>query len=249
MFGLYLVNNVNLIKDNTFVNDGITFTKLNLDQLLEPEIINNTVNGRPLLCYKNSKNFKISDASQIILSNCINGEISNVKLNNTDTGIYVLSSSKISVTNCNISNNLVGISEKYSNDVAISRNDIFNNSWSGIWFYKSDENLIKENIFVDNNYGLFFYSSGRSNIKNNSINKNLIGISFWESSITNKIKENNLINNSQNAFDECKNHWNKNYWSDWVGLNQSFLKWKPYKIPGRLFLNLDWNPAHEPYYN
>jgi len=245
MFGLYTVNNYNIIENNNFVNDGI-FISIS-DKQLVPEINNNIVNGKPLVCYKNLSNFKISNAGQIILSKCNNGIINSVNLSNTDTSIYVLSSSEINITNCNISNNLVGICLQSSNDIIILNNNISNNSWSGIWLYESDKNLISNNFLDRNNYGMFFFSSSRSYIQNNGFNNNSVGVSCLSSSRNNKILENNLINNNENAFDKCKNHWKKNYWDDWIGLKRSFIKWWPYNVPGRLFLNFDWHPANEPY--
>jgi parallel beta-helix repeat protein len=243
--GLYVVNTYNTIRNNRFFNDGI-FLTVSSDPLVV-EISNNTVNGKPLVCYKNLIDFNITDAGEIILSNCSNGVVDHVSLLNTKTGIDVRSSSNINITNCDIMSGIVGISIQSSNDILILHNQIWNNSWAGLWMYESDRNQLLNNFLTNNNGGMFLLSSTSNTIKNNNITNNVIGISSWSSSKANSIVQNNFINNHENAFDKCRNQWDNNYWNDWIGLKNNVLKFLPYHIDGRILLNFDRNPSKSPY--
>jgi parallel beta-helix repeat protein len=242
--GLFVVDAYNTIRNNRFFNDGIFFS-VSSDPLVV-EIRNNTVNGKPLVCYKNLNDFTITDAGEIILSNCSNGIIENIHLNNTNTGIYVLNSSGIHILNCTISHNLVGITLESSTDIDVLHNIICNNSWSGVWLYESDHNQISNNFLSKNYDSIYLFSSKSNNIKNNNFTHNIVGLSCWSSSKNNTIIENNFINNHENAFDKCRNQWDNSYWDDWIGLNSNVLKFLPYHIKGRI-LNFDRHPAVKPY--
>jgi len=243
--GLYVVNTYNSIRDNRFFNDGI-FLSVSSDPLVV-EISNNTVNGKPLVCYKNLIEFNIIDAGEIILSNCSNGIIEEINLNNTNIGIYVLNSSGIHIINCTISHNLVGIALISSTDIDILHNIICNNRWSGVWLYESDHNQISNNFLSENNDSIYLFSSKSNNIKNNTFTHDIVGLSCWSSSKNNTILENNFINNHENAFDKCRNQWDNNYWDDWIGLNSNVLKFLPYHVDGRILLNFDRHPSKSLY--
>ena len=93
--------------------------------------------------------------------------------------------------------------------------------------------------FVNSSYNIFCF--------NNVYNNQHFGIFFgWRSKINN-IFSNNFINNYDNVRDDGYNNWDKNYWSDYVGLKIKFLFLLgfPYKINKSLF---DLHPAKEPYY-
>jgi parallel beta-helix repeat protein len=243
--GLFVVDAYNTIRNNRFFNDGIFFS-VSSDPLVV-EIRNNTVNGKPLVCYKNLNDFTITDAGEIILSNCSNGIIENIHLNNTNTGIYVLNSSGIHILNCTISHNLVGITLESSTDIDVLHNIICNNSWSGVWLYESDHNQISNNFLSENNDSIYLFSSKSNNIKNNTFTHDIVGLSCWSSSKNNTILENNFINNHENAFDKCRNQWDNNYWDDWIGLNSNVLKFLPYHVDGRISLNFDRHPSKSLY--
>ena len=243
--GLYVVNTYNTIRNNRFFNDGI-FLSVSSDPLVV-EINNNTVNGKPLVCYKNLNDFNITDAGEIILSNCSNGVVDHVSLSNTKTGIDIRSSSHINITNCDITSGIVGISLQSSDDILILHNHIWNNSWLGIWLYGSDRNQLLNNFLTHNNGGMFLSASSSNTIKNNNVTDNVVGISCWSSSRVNSIVQNNFIDNHENAFDKCRNQWNKNYWDDWIGLNSNVLKFLPYHVLGRVLLNFDRHATVKPY--
>ena len=116
----------------------------------------------------------------------------------------------------------------------------------------------------------------KNTIKNNIVIDNLwVGILLTRMSNRNKILYNNFLSSMPifyiNAFfrNSYLNRWRGNYWDDWIGLKIKLLKWKPKRIPGRMFdffpnlapsifediyhskltirANFDLFPANEPY--
>jgi len=118
-------------------------------------------------------------------------------------------------------------------------------------------NLIFNNNLTKNKYGIF--NTGFFNkIFGNNIENNKIGIEL-SGSVSNRIYENNLINNNKNAFfrESFLNKWGKNYWNESRNLPiciKGGVHW--YKPDGygsneeviicNLY-NFDWHPAKEPY--
>lgn len=243
--GFYTVNVKNTLKDNVFINNGVVLASST--EPLNFQLINNTVNDKPLVCYKNKDDFKITNAGEIILSNCKNGVIDNVTINKTDGAIYVLSSSNIEILNSKISDNLIGVFLQNSDNVVISSNFIINNNWTGLWLYESDESSILNNFIDGNIDGLMSFSSSKNNIKSNNFTNNVLGTTFLSSSKNNKIRKNNFIENNANAFDKCRNQYLNIYWDDLKGHNRLFGRLRLYNVPGRLFMNIDWFPAKEAY--
>jgi hypothetical protein len=86
-------------------------------------------------------------------------------------------------------------------------------------------------------------------IEQNNISKNNIGCFSDSQSKKNKIYKNDFRENNKNAYDLGFNKWKQNYWDDWKGLKNDILKLIPYKVPGRLIFNFDWQPAKQPYDN
>ncbi|MBA2850789.1 hypothetical protein HNP86_000920 [Methanococcus maripaludis] len=160
-----------------------------LEQLTTYKVVGNTINGKPIYFYKNEENIGEipSDASQIIISNCTNGQIKNLTLDENAVVIYIGDSSEITVENCtikpniyhdydiyiinsencNVTNNTFGISENtnfgviksyYSNNITISENTL-NGMAMGFVFYKVTNSKIFENTF-ENVYGVSIGEQG-----------------------------------------------------------------------------------------
>ncbi|MBA2846696.1 hypothetical protein HNP88_000880 [Methanococcus maripaludis] len=160
-----------------------------LEQLTTYKVVGNTINGKPIYFYKNEENIGEipSDASQIIISNCTNGQIKNLTLDENAVVIYIGDSSEITVENCtikpniyrdydiyiinsencNVTNNTFGISENtnfgviksyYSNNIKISENTL-NGMAMGFVFYKVTNSNIFENTF-ENVYGVSIGEQG-----------------------------------------------------------------------------------------
>jgi len=241
--GLYTVNVPNLISYNSFINNGISIYSVNDE--LKITIDNNTINGKPLLCLFNQKNFDINEEyGQIILSKCENITLDTLKIDSVETGVYVIDSKYIKIKDCEINCKSTGISIQYSSNTLIELNTIKNSMCCGIYMYHSEKNEIKNNEMISNDEGILLISSDNNHIEDNLLSCNIVGLSIWLNSNNNKILKNCFIENKENTIDNCKNRYENNYWDDWVGLNKVLLKYLPYNIPLKKFSNFDWNPAN-----
>lgn len=147
--------------------------------------------------------------------------------NNSETGVYLESSPNSSISNCNIYNSLYyGI--------------YISGGWDGP---ANDNRIIKCNIYNINNNGIYITGGWESSANNNSIisctsYNNSYGIYIDYGSNNNTIHHNNLINNTQNAYDVNINQWDSgtigNYWSDYTGVDNdgNGIGDTPYNISG-----------------
>jgi parallel beta-helix repeat protein len=250
--GIYLENVSNILIENCYCynSDGTFITTY------EPSyniIINNC-------------EFDSCNNSAIIIQGS-NFSIGNCKIsNNTYYGVDIDSQCKnIRIFNNTIKNNNdAGITVREygtsgeSSNITIENNLIKNNG-QGTWFntgiFLSDclqSVTIKNNQILQNNPdGIYLLRSNKITIFENNISYNIgFGINLRFSSSHNKIFQNNLLENSVNAYDEGENTWNDyqygNYWSDYeesypFAKPKLFKPWMwntPYRIPGG-FKNYD----------
>lgn len=162
------------------------------------------------------------------------------------------------VSNNTITDNNYGGIHVVSDNNLIFENAITNNKWDGIFLYGKN-NLVYENKLENNGLnGISLFASESNTInKNNIKSNNQYGIEL-KYSPNNKFIENNIIDNKMTdayfqaaGFSECRNKWRNNYWNE----PRTF----PKVIRGELFIdllvitirlpgiNIDWNPAKEPY--
>jgi nitrous oxidase accessory protein NosD len=234
------------IKNNSFFEDGITFTcyendgrpKIKIKYYLH-NIENNTVNGKPLYYLLNEKNKTIEnrEIGQLIIVKCTNFRINNVSISNTDWGPIFAFCNKCSVENCSIFNNSIAL-----------------------WSLKSNNNLYQFNNVSNNHYrGLILdYDSNNNKIKYNTIFNNLCGVEIEWYSNNNLVTKNNFLNQQVHGFEHQSffSKWNKNYYDDWIGLRNPILGFLPkliYGMPIERFpkivmpVSIDFCPAKEPY--
>jgi len=239
----------NQITNNTFIKDGIS-----VSYSYQNTIEGNTVNGKPLVYLEGETNVEIEDAGQVILVNCSNIEVKNLKLSNTDVGIELWNSKNCRIESNVISKNDDGIELWYSSNNIITNNTISNNEWNGIELDDSSNNIIANNSISNNKwYGIELWDSSRNTITNNIISNNgwigMIGIRLDDSSNGNIIFLNSFVNNRMcNAWDEGKNYWDNgtigNYWDDYFGRDTDGdgIGDTPYPIPPYYTLNFDYYP-------
>jgi len=134
----------------------------------------------------------------------------------------------------------------------ISGNNISDIGTFGIDLWGSHHNTVSYNrISRCNNNGIDIVGDFNT-IYRNHIEDNDKGVYIGDSIFT-IVKQNNFINNVDNAYCSLKlgffpaflNRWINNYWDDWIGIG-------PKVIPGTILLfiprpNFDWCPAREPY--
>jgi len=110
-------------------------------------------------------------------------------------------------------------------------------SYDGITIVSSN-NVIRNNNASNNSCGIVLSSSGNNTVSGNNVSNNKFGIRLMYSSNNNTIYHNNLIDNTQNAYDSCTNQWDSgsegNYYSDYTGTdsNGDGIGDTPYNISG-----------------
>ena len=99
------------ISNNEFIKNGIGFSGYVFTNVPEVRfnpfnhtIENNTVNGKPMLHFKNQNNIYLegTTAGQIIIVNCSNVEIKNLTISDTNTPIINAFGEDIQITNCTL---------------------------------------------------------------------------------------------------------------------------------------------------
>jgi parallel beta-helix repeat protein len=161
-------------------------------------------------------------------------------------GINIEFSPDNTVANCVVHDNtgLIAIRSSYSQRVDIVNCTIYNSSWYGIYYYTwtdgpDDSAIVNCTVYNISYYGIYFMVTDNSLIKNCTVYNTSNGIYICYSSDNNKIYYNNLINNTENGYDECTNQWDDgdwmgNYWSNYTGVdrNNDGIGDTPYLIPG-----------------
>ena len=145
---------------------------------------------------------------------------------NNGGGIALVFSDKNSISNNNIdTNGEFGITVDYSDNNTINRNVVKNNE-KGIYVNDANGNKITENDVLNNNYGIYLEDSGNNDITGNCVSDNLYGIYVNGDSDNNCIYHNNIIDNTNQAYDGgIDNAWDNgypsggNYWSDYAGVD------------------------------
>lgn len=219
--GVYITSSANItILNNSFINTGILFEGWLIEHYNTHVIPNNnTVNGEPLLYYKNCNNINVDSepVGQLIVANCTQLSISNLQIENTYVGIEVAFSTNLSITYNHLSNEWYGMYVVNSSEIYISNNEVidiaygirvhsstnssFNmnnvsNNWAGFRISSSHGNYIDENYISNNTYGVYFTRSLTNIVKNNNISTNANGIFCDMSSNGNTFVNNHFTSNS-----------------------------------------------------
>lgn len=170
--GIHLKYSYNVtVRGCNLVNCGLTLEGNALPQFLHT-ISDNTVNGKPLLYFKNIGNVYISGIrpGQVILVNCTDFEISDAEVEETEVGIEIAYCEGGKIRNCKISlNDDIGISFLNAKNIEITKCDIIQN-FDGIKLSKStDVKICNCKIHSSKNYGIGIFSSSSIWVDNSSI--------------------------------------------------------------------------------
>jgi len=267
--GIYLYDSTDIIISDNFIAD--IYFGIFIEESSDNQILNNTFerNHKGIYSYMSHHN-TISDNNfldtindAIVLSSSNDNIISRNYMTNNQKGISFIYNSQNNVI---IENTI-----KYNNDgihLSVCVNNIIqgntiSDNGNGVYLRSfSDGNTIFGNTIKDNINGLIFNGSSLNTIKENHIINNqeygiklLIEDVYWEQhwSLNNLIYHNNLINNTQHAYDECYNMWDNdypsggNYWDDYTGddENEDGIGDVPYNISGGS--NQDCYPLMNPF--
>jgi len=208
-----------------------------------------------------------SSGNNIVVENAHYVVISGFTMQNATFSLFLWNTCKYSIIYDNIirNNTCDGIT-LYCSYSIIRSNIIKNNGQSGISCSNPTygySNEISQNIIHNNeDDGIFLCSDGNNITENTITENNLFGIWLSEKSSNNSIYHNNIINNTQNAYDEGGNIWDDgypsggNYWDDYDGIDNNWgenqningsdgIGDTPYNIFGED--NQDRYPLIEPY--
>jgi parallel beta-helix repeat protein len=157
----------------------------------------------------------------ISLYSANNCNISNNNASNNFYGIELRDSSNNCISgNICRENNHTGIGLLHATENAIANNTCFNNRYNGMLLTESSNNKIESNTIENNVYGIQIFRRSDNIIKANICKNNRYGV-YVSFSSTNTIYHNDLINNTDQAYDNSgTNVWDNgypsggNYWSD-----------------------------------
>jgi parallel beta-helix repeat protein len=157
----------NVISENIFINNDLCFDLRPSGICYNNVVVNNTVNGRPLVYLENISNATVEYAGQVILANCNKILVKDLNLSNTDRGIQLWKTTNIIITGCNISNCSFGIILESSYNNTISANFVINSEF-GVQLRRSENNTLYQNVFIK--AGLHIVNSYDNTVVNNLVN-------------------------------------------------------------------------------
>ena len=211
-------SNYNSIVGNVFVNDGLAAW-----DFYGNVVVDNFVNGKPLVYLEDVSDIVVEDAGQVLLVNCTRIKVENLNLSNTAAGVQLWRTSYTTIAGNNITNNRYeGIRLRESSNNSIVGNNITGNNGYGIFLHgSSNHNSIAGNNIADCRYGIFLEDSSNNSISQNNITASSFsnfGIELAYSS-NNSIVENSITNNSHGiVLDEASD--NRFYHNNFMDNNQ-----------------------------
>ncbi len=186
---------------------------------------NNTVNGAPVYYWKNKTSGTVpTDAGEVILANCTDVQVEELKVNNGSVGILLGHSDNNTVinntasgndwfgiavfnsTNNSIWGNYNGPGNFYGMYVSESiSNDIYDNEASsnedGIKLIDSKKNNVTNNtLSLNSRYGIILESSTENILEDNMVEDNDDGIRLYSYSNRNRIEDNIVNSNKEGIF-------------------------------------------------
>ena len=187
----------NIIKGNTFVNDGLVVSSSSYENTVE----NNIVNGKPLIYLEDASDREIGDAGQVILINCNNITVNGLDLSYTGVGITLFNGNNCIISNNKMTNNnFYGIFIVSSTDSTILSNTIISNKHSGLLIFYSMNSTISVNTISSNShYGVYIEDSSSNTLLDNNVSNHLLGIEI-NSSIDSTISSNTIFNDSLGIY-------------------------------------------------
>lgn len=177
MNGITITGSTNVtVRGNTLVTHGIVIRGSTLPEYNSHTITtDNLANGLPVYYYKDCDNLIIDNVpmGQLMVANCTNVMVSNLKITDTDVGIEMAYVDDVISTGNNISYNFNdGIEIFYSTNVTITNSDISDNWNHGIYIWSSDDIVVTENRLSENADGIRVRFSTGITIEGNNISYN-----------------------------------------------------------------------------
>jgi parallel beta-helix repeat protein len=139
------------IQGNRFVYDGLVIGRIPATLTPTFKVVNNTVNSKPLLFYKDCANMVISSVpvGQLIAVNCRKLQITNLQITNTDIGLQLYNVNDTTITNNSVNSNAQYGLQLLGNNITVTFNSISNNPSFGAMFPEVQPFLAHHNNFID----------------------------------------------------------------------------------------------------
>jgi parallel beta-helix repeat protein len=219
------------VSKNVFASDGLlVFGSFN------NTVVDNSVNGKPLVYLEGASDRHVSGAGQVVLVSCDDITVSNSNLSNAYIGTELWQTNGTIITNNKITNNYPGVLFCYSSNCTVSGNnitnnsndgidleyssnctvlgsDITNNSGDGVYLYYSSYCVVSGSSMSNNGYnGVGLWSSSNCTISGNNIVDDMYSGVFLAVSSGNRFFHNNFVNNTQQVYsDGSPNIWDDGY--------------------------------------
>jgi len=199
--GIAILYSLNLnLSSNEITDGGITLYADSVEQASTHRIgEDNTVNGRPIMYYKNMSGIAISGimAGQLIVANCTDVQISGLDLSNS-YGIHGCFIDRFLVENCRINDSYVGIALQKVTNITITGNTLESNDW-GIGVSDSGPVNINGNTLTNNtNAAISLLIHDNVSVTGNIVSGSSSGIALYEWSLSPADKivgQNTVFNN------------------------------------------------------
>jgi parallel beta-helix repeat protein len=198
-YGLYLEFSSNsTVSKNTFTNNG-----LYVWESFHNVVVDNSVNGKPLVYLEGVSGYAVTDAGQVVLVDCDSIVVNNLNLSHATVELWQTNSTRI--TNNNITNNYWdGVYLWYSSNCTVSGNNITNNAECGVDLEYSTNCTVSENNVTKCTYGILVESSFDTVSGNNITDNYFAGVGLYSSSNC-TVSENTFTNDGLYVEDSFKN--------------------------------------------
>ena len=249
-YGIYTILNRNVtLCSNRLFNCGVILSDLLSNFLTYKINTSNKVNNKPLYFYTNKLGLKplnFTNAGQIILVNCNNSRISDIKMSNCTRGVSLLYCKNISIYNvtsinntergfylgggfnntvqkCNFSYNLIGLYLGNTDNNTILETNTSHNTQVGIYISGSRNCTLIGNSPSNEQVGIKLDNSYDCNLTDNNMKNCGIEIkesTDWETYSTNSIDTTNKVNGKDVYYYFNKTNLNSN---DFINAGQVIL--------------------------
>lgn len=192
------------VTNNSLINCSIEGYSLALKDV---EILpDNSVNGLPILFYKNQDGIVVDSVpvGQLLVSYCTNMTVTNISVSRVLCGADFEAVSNLTLLNSSFTRNAMGVEVADSRDCILSNLDLTDNDM----------------------YGALIQHSSRCAVSRSNISNNSVGLDLWfDDNI--RVVGNNFMRNAIQALVDYSSDisWDAgypiggNYWSDYVGID------------------------------
>jgi parallel beta-helix repeat protein len=218
--GVRLMSALNTrIIGNIFNNNGLA-----VSYSYGSTVINNTVNGRPIVYVENGSNLMLTGATgQVIIVKSFNITVRNSVLTHTSVGVQVRQSNSCRIINNDLSNNFESVSVSDAWDTRIIANSMVNTTFAIVFTTHVYNGIVSGNNIKNNYDGMEIWYSANTLIFGNTIESSERYGIYMYLSYENVIHHNDFRNTDQVQSVNSTNIWDDgypsggNYWSDYTG--------------------------------